>query len=123
MRLVFCPPFRAAPHDFGFRIRPIQNAVENLFDVMTVKESDSRSGVLNIAVTVKGRDYRLIAEVANAIADAFVQKNASFKASRTHSVVASLEKQLEAVSRDLSSSAEMLRSFRAANPTVGLSEM
>jgi capsular exopolysaccharide synthesis family protein len=122
MHLVFSPQFRDAPHDFRFKIRPMQNAVEDLFDAMTVKESDSRSGVSNIAVTVKGRDYRLVADVANAVADAFVQKNASFKSARTRSVVASLEKQLEAVSRDLSSSAEMLRSFRAANPTVGLSE-
>jgi capsular exopolysaccharide synthesis family protein len=122
MRLVFSPQFRAAPHDFRFKIRPMQNAVEDLFNAITVKESDSRSGVSNIAVSVKGRDYRLIAEVANAVADAFVQKNISFKGARTHSVVASLEKQMEAVSRDLSSSADNLRSFRAANPSVGLSE-
>ncbi len=122
MRLVFSRSFLASPHDFRFRIRPLQNAVEDLFNSMTVKESDSRGGVSNIAVSVKGRDHRLIADVANATADAFVQKNASFKRARTRSVVASLEKQLEAVSRDQESSTAALRNFRAANPAVGLSE-
>ena len=122
MHLVFAGQFRAAPHDFRFRIRPMQNAVETLFDAMTVKETDSRNGVSNIAVSVTGPDYRLIADMANAVAEAFVQKNFNFKSARTRSVVASLGKQLEAVSRDLSSSSELLRSFHAANPSVGLSE-
>ena len=122
MRLVFSRGFRAAPHDFRFRIRPLQNTVEDLFTSMTVKESDSRGGVSNIAVSVKGRDFRLIADVANAIADAFVQKNASFKGTRTRSVVASLEKQLDAVSKDLEASTGALRNFRTANPAVGLSD-
>jgi|WetSurMetagenome_2_1015567.scaffolds.fasta_scaffold00368_10 capsular exopolysaccharide synthesis family protein len=122
MRLVFSRRFISAPSGFAFRISDVQHAVEDLHGRITVKESDARDGVSNISVSVKGKDYRLIADAANRIADAFVEKNMSFKKARTNGVVASLEKQLEMVSRDLSASSDMLRDFRAANPTVGLSE-
>ena len=122
IRLVFSKRFCAAPYDFRFRIRDMQHAVEDLFDRITVKETDSREGVSNISVSVKGKDYRLIADIANCIAEVFVEKNMSFKRARTNGVVTSLEKQLETVSKDLSSSSEMLRNFREANPSVGLSE-
>jgi capsular exopolysaccharide synthesis family protein len=122
IRLVFSSRFRAAPHDFKFKIMDLQHAVEDLYGRTTVKESDSRSGVSNISVSVKGHDYRLIAEIANSIGDAFVEKSVRFKRARTTSVVSSLEKQLETVSRDLSASSEALRNFRSANPSVGLSD-
>jgi len=122
LSLVFSQRFVNAPHDFTFRVRAPENALEDLFGAVSVKESDSRNGVTNIAVSVKGRDYKLIADVANAIATAFVQKNVNFKKARTRSLVASLEKQLEAVSRDQEASTEALRSFQSANPGVGLSE-
>jgi polysaccharide biosynthesis transport protein len=121
-RLIFSNQFRSAPHDFKFKVRDMQHAVEELYNGITVKESDSRSGVSNISVSVKGHDYQLIAEIANSIGDAFVEKSMRFKRARTTSVVSSLEKQLETVSRDLSASSEALRNFRAANPSVGLSD-
>jgi len=121
-RLVFSSQFRSAPYDITFTLLDMQHAVEDLYDRITVKESDSRGGVSNISVSVKGHDYRLIAEIANSIGDAFVEKSIRFKRARTTSVVASLEKQLETVSHDLSSSSDALRDFRAANPTVGLTE-
>jgi polysaccharide biosynthesis transport protein len=121
-RLVFSNQFRAAPHDFRFKIMDMQHAVEDLYNRTSVKEADSRSGVSNISVSVKGHDYQLIADIANGIGDAFVEKSMRFKRARTTSVVSSLEKQLETVSRDLSTSSDALRNFRTANPTVGLSD-
>jgi tyrosine-protein kinase Etk/Wzc len=122
LSLDFSQRFVNAPHDFIFRIRAPENALEDLFGAVSVKESDSRNGVSNIAVSVKGRDYKLIADIANTIAEMFVQKNVNFKKARTRDLVASLEKQLDAVSRDQEASTEALRSFQSANPGVGLTE-
>jgi capsular exopolysaccharide synthesis family protein len=122
MHLVFSKNFIDHPHDFAFRIVDIRAAVEDLFPRISVKAADPIRGSFNIAVSVRGYDYKLCADIANTIGDAFVQKNVNFRKGRSKSVLASLEKQLETVKLDLSSSDDMLRSFRAANPTVGLSE-
>jgi len=122
MRLFFSKEFRASPYDFSFKIASLQSAVEDLYDMITVKESDSRNGVSNITLSVKGKDYRLITDIANRTADAFVERNMNFKQARTRNLVASLEKQLESVSKDLMSTQDALQRFRAANPSVGLTE-
>jgi succinoglycan biosynthesis transport protein ExoP len=122
MHLVFSRQFLDRPHNFTFHILDIRNAVEDLFSRVSVKAADPIRGSFNIAVSVKGVDYALCAGIANAIGDAFVDKNISFRKGRSKSVLASLEKQLETVKQDLASSENMLRTFRVSNPTVGLSE-
>ena len=119
---VFSPSFIKAPHDFTFKVVDIRGAVEDVLKRVSVKQADPSRRQFNIAISVDGLDYPLIAGIANAIADAFVERNASFRKGRTQNVLASLEKQLEAVKRDFSASEEALRYFRTANPTVGLSE-
>lgn len=118
----FSQSFLAAPHDFAFEIVDIRRAAEDLLKRVQVKPANPSREQFNIALSVDGFDSPLIAEVANAIADAFVERNATSRKGRTHSVLASLEKQLETVKRDFSGSEEMLRTFRTANPTVGLTE-
>ncbi len=122
LRLNFCSSFKANPHNFFFKIIDMQTAVEDLFDKISVKESDSRTGVSNISLSVKGKDYKLAADIANRTADAFVDRNMNFKQARTRNLVSSLEKQLESVSKDLMSTQDALERFRAANPSIGLSE-
>jgi len=120
MNLVFSPSFLKAPYNFDFKMRKVQEAVEGLLKELTVKEEETRSGISNISVSVEDRDYDLAAQVANRIADAFVEKNMSFKRQRTENVLASLEKQLTSAREDLSSSENAWRNFRTSNPTLGL---
>ena len=122
LQCVFSPSFLNAPHDFTFQVIDIRKAVEDVLKKVSVKQADPSRRQFNIAVSVDGLDASLITAIANAIADAFVERNASFRKGRTRNVLASLEKQLETVKRDFSASEEALRNFRTANPTVGLSQ-
>jgi tyrosine-protein kinase Etk/Wzc len=122
IRCVLSPSFLNAPHDFTFRIVDIRRAVEDVLKRVSVKQADPLRRQFNMAISVEGTDYPLIACIANAIADAFVERNANFRKGRTQNVLASLEKQFETVKRDFSVSQEALRNYRTANPTVGLSE-
>ena len=122
MHMAFSRQFISAPYNFTFSIQKMQNAVEDLYSSVTVKETETKSGVSNISLSIQSRDYQLASQTANSIADAFVKKNMAFKKQRTHSVLASLEKQIETVSKDLSTAESGLRTFRTANPTVGLTE-
>jgi len=119
---IFSRRFLHSPHDFVFQVVDNRNAVEMLLKRLSVKEADPSRRQFNIAVSVDGHDYPLIAEIANAIADAFVEKSASFRKRRAQSVLAALEKQLETVKQDYAGSEEILRSYRTSYPTVGLSE-
>jgi capsular exopolysaccharide synthesis family protein len=122
IRGVLSSSFLNAPHDFTFKIVDIRGAVEDVLKGVTVKEADPSRRQFNIAISVEGTDYPLIADIANAIAGAFVERNANFRKGRTQNVLASLEKQFETVKRDFSVSQEALRNYRTANPTIGLSE-
>lgn len=122
IRCVLSPSFLNAPHDFTFKIFDIRGAVEDVLKRVSVKQANLERQQFNMSISVDGTDYPLIADIANAIADAFVERNASFRKGRTQNVLASLEKQFETVKRDFSVSQEALRNYRTANPTVGLSQ-
>jgi tyrosine-protein kinase Etk/Wzc len=122
MRLVFSPLFLRIPHEFNFEVIELRGAVEDIYKQVAVKEADPMRRVFNIAVLVSGRDSPLITEIANAIADAFVEKNVNYRRGKNQSIQQTLEKQLQTVKRDFAGSEDMLRNFRTANPTVGLSE-
>ncbi|MDD5674462.1 MAG: polysaccharide biosynthesis tyrosine autokinase [Chitinivibrionales bacterium] len=122
MHLVFSHSFLDTPHDFSFRILEMRNAVETTYDMVSVKEITTPAGNANISVSLSGRDYQLMASIANTIADVFVEKNASYKKSRSKSVLSSLEKQLDVVSKDLAAAEDAVKNFRSANPMVGLTD-
>jgi capsular exopolysaccharide synthesis family protein len=73
-------------------------------------------------VLLAGRDYSLAAATANAIADAFLEKNASFRRQRTNGIVGSLDNQLRLAQADLASVESKIRDFRSANPQIGLDQ-
>ncbi len=122
MSLKFSRSLRARPRAFTFHVVDIRVAVEAVYRNLTIKRADPDKGINYIAVLLAGRDYSLAAATANAIADAFIEKNFSFRRSRTRGVVASLDKQLEISQADLASAESKLRDFRSANPRVGLNQ-
>ncbi len=123
MHLVFTKKFRKSPHDISFKILDIREAVEGVYNSVSIKAAEAeRQSSNNIEVSVAGKDYPLIASIANSIADAFIEKNVNFRKGRSQNVLSSLEKQLETVKQDLAGSEQALRNFRTANPTVGLTD-
>ena len=120
MYLKFNRSIRAHPRAFKFKVVDIRVAVETVFRNLTIKRADPDKGINYIAVLVANRDYALGAAEANAIADAFIEKNSSFSLSRTHGIVESLEKQLRLAQSNLNFAETKMRDFRSQNPQVGL---
>jgi capsular exopolysaccharide synthesis family protein len=120
--MVLSSRFIKKPYNFAFDIIHKREAVEFIYSNLTVKAADPTRGSFNISVSMTGRDYPLIAEIVNAISDAFVIKNVNVRKGRSQDVLASLEKQLEIAKRDLDIADESLRNFRSANPSAGLSD-
>lgn len=122
MHLVFSKKFTVLPHEFSFEVEDLRKAVEGLYNSVSVKAANPERGLFNIELSVSGKDYSLIAATANAIADAFVVKNASLRKGRSQTVLASLDKQLATVKQDLDAAEQAVRNYRTANPTLGLSD-
>jgi len=73
-----------------------------------------------MTITLSGRDYALITQIVNTIADDFVESSSSTKGSRKKEILAILEKQLKTAERSLRESEAALKKFRDENPTIGL---
>ncbi len=120
IHLQFTQPFLKDPQDVTFYITSIVKAIENLHGSLKIKRPDIRRQIFHIEVSLEGRDYTLISEILNTIADAFVEKKLLFKRRRTQNVLVVLEKQHKKAREGLARAEGSLRSFRTSNPTVGL---
>jgi polysaccharide biosynthesis transport protein len=121
--LHFSKSFRQNPHTFKFGIAEIRSSVEQLFGKVSITFPQSRSDrTPTFIISVSGKDYPLITETVNTIADKFVEKNLSLRQARSQSMLSILEMQLEKTKADLAKSEDRLKAFRTANPTVGLSQ-
>ncbi len=121
LNLRFNDAFLRAPHEFKFSVVSMRLAVEYLHKNMAIIGADPRRGRSHIEVTLMGRDYQLIAKTVNAIADAFVERNLSWRVRKTRRALDVLEKQLDGATASLEAAEQKLQVFRSANPTVGLS--
>jgi tyrosine-protein kinase Etk/Wzc len=121
MHLRFTDAFLRDPRDFQFSIVSMRLAVEAIHKNMSITSADPRRGVNHIEVSMVGRDYQLIAKTVNAIADAFVERNLSWRVRKTKRALEVLEKQLAGATSELETAEQKLQAFRSANPTVGLS--
>ncbi len=120
--LQFSRGFLRNPHEVTFYILSMPKAIENLHNGISIKRPDFRRNIYHIEVSLKGRDYSLIAEILNAVADAFVEKKLMFKRRRTLNVLNVLEKQYKKARDGLNRAENRLKHFRSANPTVGLTQ-
>lgn len=107
------------PHDFRFRVVPVDDAVENIVANMTL-DPPSRQQPDHFAVSLAGRDYRLVAATLNAIAESFVQRNISLRKRRTRERLHVLEAQLQSAESQLRESEASLRRFLSEHPSVSL---
>lgn len=120
IHLQFAQSFLKDPHDVTFYLAGIVKAIENLHGGLKIKRPDIRRQIFHIEVSLAGRDYTLISEILNTIADAFVEKKLLFKRRRTQNVLVVLEKQHTKAREGLARAESMLRGFRTSNPTIGL---
>ncbi len=112
--------FISDPYDFSCSIVSQRQAIDWIVKNLSVKfPNDDRQSASVMFVLLKGRDYPLIAEIANAIADNFVAQTANTRQSKKSDVSHIFEKQLQEAKSNLAGAEEMLRRFREANPTVG----
>ncbi len=117
--LQFSRRFLRDPHGVTFYILSTPRAIENLHNRISVRRPDMRK-IFHIEIFLEGRDYTFIAEILNAIADAFVEKKLMFKRRKTQNVLVVLEKQHKKARDGLAGAESSLRNFRTSNPTIGL---
>jgi capsular exopolysaccharide synthesis family protein len=118
--LKFSRMFLSNPQDFSFAIIDSRIAVEQLFNSLSIGTPKTRERNPSFTLSVSGKDYALITTIVNTIADKYVEKNLSLRQARNRSVMEILEKQLAKAKAELENSENQLRTFQAANPTVGL---
>ena len=116
----FAGSFIKNPHTTKLNVDKIEDAIEDLHKNMDVQTPEAARGRFNITVSVRGRDYELIALCVNTIADFFIQKNLNFRKLKTENSVSILEKEYETAKQELAVAQNTLEEFRTKNPTVGL---
>lgn len=122
IRLKFTSSFLKDPQKVTFYVAGMPKAIDNLHKNVELKKPDIRRQQFHIEVSLKGRDYNLIAEVLNTMADAFVERKLMFRKRKTQSVLSVLEKQYNRARDGFAGAEHRLKNFRTSNPTVGLTQ-
>ncbi len=118
MHLQFTNDFLTRPEDLVFYVQGRRSAAASLQSRLSVQDRTREEGVY--IVTLEGRDYPLIAESLNMIAETFVKQNQGFRRRRTRRALEILEKQLEKASHQLALSENALSSYLSQNPELGI---
>ncbi|MDO5576550.1 MAG: GNVR domain-containing protein, partial [Fibrobacter sp.] len=108
------------PFNTKFRIVRPRDAVDNIVNNLTVKTIGKDLTIMEISLS--GKDYKLITDIINNIADDFVEENALTKRSRKDEVIKILEKQLETARSEMVTAEAVFRRYREQNPTVGVQD-
>lgn len=119
--LKFADSLLKKPHAAKFSVVTMEEAIEEIHKKLTVLNPEPRNDRFNITVSLKGRDYQLIALCVNAMADLFVEKNLNFRKRKTENSIGIFEKEYETAKQELAVAQAALEDFRTRNPTVGLS--
>jgi capsular exopolysaccharide synthesis family protein len=119
-RAILSSRYRQAPHDFAFSITSQRHAVERLLSTLSVEGPDIRRNIHFVKLSVSGKDYGSISQIANTIADEFVRANLQLKKRRTLSTLDNLQIQLQRAEEQLNASQSELRAFLSRYPSVAL---
>lgn len=112
--------YQKKPFDVKFKVRRVRDAVDDIVNNLAVKTSGKDMTIM--AISLSGKDYKLITDIINNIADDFVQENALTKRSRKDEVIKILQKQLETARSEMIASEAAFRRYRELNPTVGIQD-
>ncbi len=120
MNLVFTEEFAKSPFDFSFNVISTRKAVDKTLAMIESRAPDPRRNIHHVTLNVKGYDYQLISDIANTVADKYVEHNLRFKKRKTHTVLDNLGAQMERAEKQLNRSENAVERFLANNPGVGL---
>lgn len=114
--LLFTEEYLKEPFSFQFGVMNTRLAVDALLQNLRATGFQAS----NFSIVMTGTDYKLITEIANRIADHFIETNLNFRKRRSLKISEVLQKQLEQAKQELEVSKGALNRFMAANPTVRL---
>ncbi|KMQ51453.1 capsular exopolysaccharide family protein EpsD [Chitinispirillum alkaliphilum] len=120
IKLIYSEEFLRNPHSFSFAISSMSDAIEWLYYGLKISPPDARRQIFHIEVSLKGKDYPLIAEILNTVADAYVERRQQFQIRKTERMLQTLQVQHDKAWQNLSEADIQLKNFRTNNPTVGL---
>lgn len=119
VRLVFANKFLQNPHDIKFVVVNMRFAVEYTLTNLKINHNPHIS---SISISYEGKDYNLITQIVNTIADSFIEKQSLYKKTKTKKVLDALESQLAKSKDELMKNDNKIKDFRFSNPSVGLNQ-
>jgi len=115
----FADHYLENPTGFSFRIVSSRSAISSLRNAMYVNGPNRDE--FQFSVTLQGKDYQLLTETINTMADLFVFQNIDFRNRRTNEALSVLEQQKNQAAKEMEASKRRLQGYLQANPSVGLS--
>jgi len=106
------------PDEIEITTLGFQDAVEDLFEALTVTRPDREANVVRVAY--ESTDRMLVHEVPNAIAASFIHQRNEVQKTEVRSTVDFLEEQAEQIQVQLQAAEEELQSFREGRQIVAL---
>ncbi len=120
IKLAYDEDFLRNPHSFSFAVSSMADAIEWLYSDLKITPPDARRQIFHIEASLKGKDYPLIAEILNTIADTYVERRQLFHTRKTERMLQALQLQHDKAWQNLSVADNQLKKFRTTNPAVGL---
>ncbi len=105
-------------HELRWQVRDVNEAVDKLRNKINYMLDKSRT---ILTITVSHKNPKRAAQIANTLAELFVDMNLHMKRRQSDEVVSILQNQLKVAKADLDAANERLRIFRERNPWVTLS--
>ncbi len=116
--LCYSERFRQKPFTVTFTVTRLRDAVDWILSNLDLRITEPLGTI--VTITLSGRDYPLIAKTVNTIADDFVRNNSGLSHSRKSEILTVLQQQLQMAQKEMQQAQQQLRTFRNANPTVGV---
>ncbi len=104
--------------EFEFSIKDFDRAIESLWNKISYSLDRTR---IILTLTVKDKDPKRAALIANTLADEYIKFNLAMKRRRTEEIMKILENQLKIAKKDLDESNARLKKFKEENPWVAIS--
>lgn len=106
-------------HELRWQVRDVNEAVDKLRNKINYMLDKSRT---ILTITVSHKNPKRAAQIANTLAELFVDMNLHLRRRQSDEVVSILQNQLRVAKADLDAANERLRRFRERNPWVTLSK-
>ncbi len=114
--LKFGHEYLSDPFPFSFYVASQREAIDDIQNRLSTRFFGEQGPIMS--VTLKGRDYPLITQVVNTLADDFAFQNTQSRQVRQIGEISGLEKKLQDAKSVYAAAEASVRTFRGANPAV-----